>query len=156
MRYVLEKVLEKEVSEEKLVNLNLVHVASGIKYMTNAAAILLGAMDNCCIKCARFMGDSVLNFIDRKEYSRDLFEQINSAIGFIKSHINLSGFISNNGLRRKDILEIPEEVIREAVINAVVHRDYSIHHLLRRDAFNQYRRKVKYEGLVLKKAANGK
>ena len=95
MRYVLEKVLEKEVSEEKLVNLNLIHVASGIKYMTNAAAILLGAMDNCCIKCARFMGDSVLNFIDRKEYSRDLFEQINSAIGFIKSHINLSGFISN-------------------------------------------------------------
>lgn len=116
----------KEVTKEKLENLNLLIAVGDVKYLSNAALIVLGEMDNCRIKCARFTGDSVLDFIDRKEYSGNLFNQLNSAIGFIKSHINIAGVISGSGLRRKDVLEIPEEVFREAVLNAIVHRDYSI------------------------------
>ena len=123
---ILENALVKEVTKEKLENLNLLIAVGDIKYLSNAALIVLGEMDNCRIKCARFTGDSVLDFIDRKEYSGNLFNQLNSAIGFIKSHINIAGVISGSGLRRKDVLEIPEEVFREAVLNAIVHRDYSI------------------------------
>uniref|UniRef100_A9A7V9 Putative transcriptional regulator n=1 Tax=Methanococcus maripaludis (strain C6 / ATCC BAA-1332) TaxID=444158 RepID=A9A7V9_METM6 len=43
---------------------------------------------------------------------------------FLKSHLNLSGKIE--GLQRKDAYEIPFIALREALINAVVHRDYSI------------------------------
>lgn len=123
---ILENTLVKEVTKEKLENLNLLIAVGDVKYLSNAALIVLGEMDNCRIKCARFTGDSVLDFIDRKEYSGNLFGQLNSAIGFIKSHINIAGVISGSGLRRKDVLEIPEEVFREAVLNAIVHRDYSI------------------------------
>lgn len=123
---ILENALVKEVTKEKLENLNLLIAVGDVKYLSNAALIVLGEMDNCRIKCARFTGDSVLDFIDRKEYSGNLFNQLNSAIGFIKSHINIAGVISGSGLRRKDVLEIPEEVFREAVLNAIVHRDYSI------------------------------
>ncbi|MHB1377836.1 MAG: RNA-binding domain-containing protein, partial [Candidatus Humimicrobiaceae bacterium] len=123
---ILENALVKEVTKEKLENLNLLIAVGDVKYLSNAALIVLGEMDNCRIKCARFTGDSVLDFIDRKEYSGNLFGQLNSAIGFIKSHINIAGVISGSGLRRKDVLEIPEEVFREAVLNAIVHRDYSI------------------------------
>ncbi|MHB1335395.1 MAG: RNA-binding domain-containing protein [Candidatus Humimicrobiaceae bacterium] len=123
---ILENALGKEVTKEKLENLNLLVAVGDVKYLSNAALIVLGEMDNCRIKCARFTGDSVLDFIDRKEYSGDLFNQLDSAIGFIKSHINIAGVISGSGLRRKDVLEIPEEVFREAVLNAIVHRDYSI------------------------------
>ena len=123
---ILENTLVKEVTKEKLENLNLLIAVGDVKYLSNAALIVLGEMDNCRIKCARFTGDSVLDFIDRKEYSGNLFNQLNSAIGFIKSHINIAGVISGSGLRRKDVLEIPEEVFREAVLNAIVHRDYSI------------------------------
>ena len=123
---ILENALGKEITKEKLENLNLLSAVGDAKYLSNAALIILGEPDNCRIKCARFTGDSVLDFIDRKEYSGDLFNQLDSAIGFIKSHINIAGVISGSGLRRKDVLEIPEEVFREAVLNAIVHRDYSI------------------------------
>ena len=35
--------------------------------------------------------------------------------------------IEIKGLRREEKLEIPEEALREALINAMVHRDYFIH-----------------------------
>ncbi|MHB1254495.1 MAG: AlbA family DNA-binding domain-containing protein, partial [Candidatus Humimicrobiaceae bacterium] len=98
---ILENALGKEVTKEKLENLNLLVAVGDVKYLSNAALIVLGEMDNCRIKCARFTGDSVLDFIDRKEYLGDLFNQLDSAIGFIKSHINIAGVISGSGLRRK-------------------------------------------------------
>lgn len=123
---LLENVLGKRISDGKLESLNLIVPDGNVRYFSNAAGIILGEMEHCRIKCARFMGDSVLDFIDRKEYSGDIFGQLNAAIGFIKSHINIAGVISGNGLKRRDILEIPEEVFREAIVNALIHRDYSI------------------------------
>lgn len=62
-------------------------------------------------------------FLDRKEYDGDLFTQLENAEKFIKNHIRLSSEIK--GLQREDQYEIPLEAIRESLINAVVHRDYS-------------------------------
>ena len=62
-------------------------------------------------------------FLDKKEYSGDLFTQLENAENFIKNHIHLRGEI--NGLQRIDTYEIPIVAIREALVNAVVHRDYS-------------------------------
>jgi ATP-dependent DNA helicase RecG len=126
LTYILKDILGKEITEEKLKNLKLIIKAGDIKYFSNAAMIVLGKMDNCSIKCARFMGDSVLNFIDKKEYSGDIFSVLNSTVAFLKSHINMTGIISGSGLKRRDILEIPVEVLREAILNAIVHRDYAI------------------------------
>ena len=61
-------------------------------------------------------------FIDRKEYSGDLFSQLENTENFIKNHISLSSVIK--GLQREDQYEIPLEAIRESLVNAVVHRDY--------------------------------
>ena len=44
-------------------------------------------------------------------------------VAFIKSHINLRGEIK--GLQRTDTLELPEAALREALINAMIHRDYT-------------------------------
>ena len=123
---LLGNVLERDITDEKLKNLNLIVPSGDQWYLTNASLILMGQMDNCCIKCARFAGDMAIDFIDLKEYTGDIFGQLYSVIGFIKNHINMSGVISGSGLKRKDIFEIPEEVLREAVVNALVHRDYSI------------------------------
>jgi ATP-dependent DNA helicase RecG len=61
--------------------------------------------------------------MDRKEYEGDLFSQLENAENFIKNYIKLSGEIK--GLQRNDQYEIPIEAIRESLVNAVVHRDYS-------------------------------
>jgi ATP-dependent DNA helicase RecG len=62
-------------------------------------------------------------FLDRKEYNGDVFTQLENAENFIKNHIKLSSEIK--GLQREDQYEIPLEAIRESLVNAVVHRDYS-------------------------------
>jgi len=62
-------------------------------------------------------------FLDRKEYSGDLFSQLEQTETFIKNHIHLRGEI--NGLQRTDTYELPETALREALVNAVVHRDYT-------------------------------
>ncbi len=52
----------------------------------------------------------------------DLLSNIDQAMAFLERHLNLSYQI--NEIRRKEILEIPIDVLREGVINAVAHRDY--------------------------------
>lgn len=62
-------------------------------------------------------------FIDKKEYEGDLFSQLEATENFIKNHLHLKGEIK--GLQRTDTYEIPLEAIRESLINATIHRDYS-------------------------------
>jgi ATP-dependent DNA helicase RecG len=61
-------------------------------------------------------------FIDKKEYSGDIFFILENTQNFILKHINLRGEISS--LYRKDTYEIPVVALREALINALIHRDY--------------------------------
>lgn len=93
-----------------------------IIFPTNALLIILGKFDNCIIKCSRFKGRTMDIFLDKKEYSGDLFSQLDETITFIKNHINLLSEIKE--LQRMDTYEIPIEAIREAIINAFVRRDY--------------------------------
>jgi len=113
------KVLDQSVMK----NLNLMIEENGTFYPSNGLLILLGKLDHVSIKCSRFKGTAMDVFLDRKEYDGDLFTQLENAENFIKNHIKLSSEIV--GLQRKDQYEIPLEAIRESLINAAVHRDYS-------------------------------
>ncbi len=63
-------------------------------------------------------------FIDQKEFTGPIFEQVEDTIKFLKNHINKAGIIED--VRRKDEYEIPIAALREAVTNAVIHRNYSL------------------------------
>ena len=114
---------KKKPDQQKLINLKLVNEEHGEIFPSNALLILLGKFENTVIKCSRFKGVNMDVFLDKKEYFGDLFGQIENAENFIKNHINLHAEIS--GLQREETYEIPTEAIREAIVNAVVHRDYS-------------------------------
>ena len=85
--------------------------------------ILLGLLPHVATKCARFKGTDMSVFLDRKEYGGDLFTQLEQVESFVKNHISLRGEIK--GLQRTDTYEIPEAALREALVNAVIHRDYT-------------------------------
>jgi ATP-dependent DNA helicase RecG len=110
---------------EQLQNFKLVKLEQEKLYPTHGLLILLGLYPHATIKCARFKGKSqdMRVFVDRKEYEGDLFQQLDSAEGFIKNHLHLQGEI--RGLQRTDTYEIPLEALREALVNAIIHRDYS-------------------------------
>lgn len=113
------KLLDKSVMK----NLKLVIEENGTLYTSNGLLILLGKLEHVRMKCSRFKGNTMDVFLDRKEYDGDLFKQLENAEKFIKNHISLSSKIK--GLQREDQYEIPLEAIRESLVNAVVHRDYS-------------------------------
>ncbi|MBR1912202.1 MAG: putative DNA binding domain-containing protein [Treponema sp.] len=77
------------------------------------------------IQCGLFKGTDKVFFIDRKEFDGSVYKQIENAYNFVLQHINMGAKIE--GLYRKDIPEIPQEAIRELIVNAVMHRNYLAH-----------------------------
>jgi len=118
---VFEKV-GKKLDEKKLENLKLIKKEHGKLYPSNALLILLGHYDHCMVKCAKFKGTTMELFLDKKEYSGNIFETLEKTQNFILNHINLRAEIK--GLYRTDTYEIPIVALREALINALIHRDY--------------------------------
>lgn len=114
-------------TEELLMNLGVL-VRNGSGSMLNNAGTLFFAKDparmlpHCVVTCLLFKGNSKVHILDRKSFEFDLLRNIDEAILFIERHLNLAYEIKE--VRRKEILEIPEFVIREAIVNAVAHRDY--------------------------------
>lgn len=71
-----------------------------------------------------FKGTRKLQIYDRQDVRDDLLTQFNQTITFLKKHLNLRSEI--RGVNRQDSYEIPLEALREAVVNALMHRDYSV------------------------------
>ena len=117
------KKIGKSCNYEKLKNLKLIKTQGNKDLPTNALCIVLGKFDNTPIKCARFKGVTKEIFIDKKEFNSDLFSNLENSIKFLQNHLNLNAQVE--GLQLKEELEIPLLAIREAMLNAIVHRDYT-------------------------------
>ena len=63
-------------------------------------------------------------FADRRILHGTITQQIDQAEAFFKQYIPVAGRIE--GFHRIDEPDYPLEALREAVVNAVVHRDYSL------------------------------
>lgn len=62
-------------------------------------------------------------FLDNRKFEGSIPEMVGDAVNHIMASIRKGSLIE--GLYRRDIPEYPEEAIREAIVNAVAHRDYS-------------------------------
>lgn len=81
--------------------------------------------DQCThtIKLAVFEGSKKTVFKDRQEFSGSILSQLEEAIHYIDRCNRTRAEFS--GLDRLDMRDYPPEAVREALLNAVVHRDYS-------------------------------
>jgi len=113
------------VKEKDLVNWKVL-ILKGNEYIaTNAFLLLTGDyFDFSKIQCARFKGNDRTVFIDKKEYSGPLYEQIENAYAFILNHINMG--VAIDELYREEQYEIPTRSVREMIVNAVTHRNYML------------------------------
>lgn len=82
--------------------------------------------DQCVhsIKMAVFEGSQKSIFHDRKELNGSLLQQLEDAYAYIDSYNRTRAEFE--GLERIDTRDYPAEALREALLNAIVHRDYSI------------------------------
>jgi len=93
------------------------------------AAILLFSKETnkfisqAAIHCGRFKERTIV--IDDRMVVGTVFEQIDEAMDFIRKNINVE-FVMTGKPERDQIWDYPLEALREALINAVCHRDYTI------------------------------
>ena len=77
------------------------------------------------VACALYKGkDKTAQIIDNIRLNSDLISTVEGAMAFLLKSLRLEYRIVSGQLQREEILEIPEDALREALINAVTHRDY--------------------------------
>ena len=96
--------------------------------LTVAAVLLFGRnpqrlLTQAMVRCARFKGTTEVHFLDMKVVQGNIIEQVEEAMAFIRRNIRMGAEIK--GLRREEKWEYPLEGLREAVVNAICHRDYA-------------------------------
>ena len=87
-------------------------------------ALLLSDQCPHIIKAATFDGIDGQNFQDRREFTGSLLKQLEDAYAYMDLRNKTSATF--DGLFRIDHKDFPEIALREALLNAIVHRDYSI------------------------------
>lgn len=84
--------------------------------------LLLSEQCKHTIKVAVFQGTDQSVFKDRREFSGSLFKQLNEVYEYIDIHNQTQSTF--NKLLRIDTRDYPEDALREALLNLMVHRDY--------------------------------
>lgn len=97
----------------------------------NAAATLFGksiyGYTQFRLRMARFRGTDKNSFIDNQRAEGNFFDLLDAGMSFFFKHLSLSGDIV--GFVREEHLEVPAEALREALINALCHRQYEKYNL---------------------------
>lgn len=115
--------------EDILANWNLIQEEDG--KLKNAAAILFAKKVlphylQCHIKLGRFRGIDKLNdFIDNKDFFGNAFQILEEANQFLMRHLPIASFFEPDHFERIDKPTLPVLAVREALVNAICHRDYS-------------------------------
>lgn len=86
-------------------------------------ALLLSEQCPYTVKVAVFEGSDENTFKDRREFSGSLLQQLNDVYDYIDIHNETHATFSK--LLRIDTRDYPEVALREALLNSLVHRDYS-------------------------------
>lgn len=86
-------------------------------------ALLLSDQCETTTKVALFQGTDKELFRDRKEFTGSILKQLEDVYQFIDLMNKTKATFF--GLNRSDRRDYPEEAVREALLNSIVHRDYS-------------------------------
>ncbi|MCL1895147.1 MAG: helix-turn-helix domain-containing protein [Clostridiales bacterium] len=121
----ISRVLNREAILE---NLNCAAVSEGKYVFTNAGALFFRQNDgdfvfeHATIVCALYKGLTKVHILDAQRYNTDLVSNIDNAVLFLKRNLRTRYEIKT--IRRKNILELPEVALKEAIVNAACHRNY--------------------------------
>lgn len=118
-----EKLGIKDVTKNTLLSWGVLIEKDGMLNPTVAFCLLSGKFaPKSVIQCGVFKGKNRSIFLDRREFSGPIQNQVEDAYKYVLSKINLGAKI--DGLYRQDEYELPISSIREIIANAVTHRSY--------------------------------
>ena len=118
-----EKAAIRDVTKNILITWGILKEDNGKIIPANAYALLTGKMQiQPAIQCAVFKGKTRAYFVDRREFSGPIQDQVQLAFQYVLEKINMGMQIK--GIYRQDVYELPINSVRELIANAVAHRNY--------------------------------
>ena len=113
---------------EKNINLNDKSIQQSLNLRNKKGylnlALLISDQNPFSIKVAVYPNENKGEFLDRQEFTGSIFEIYENVTKYLKLNSPVYGIIV--GLKRKDTESYPDDILREAVLNSIIHRDYSI------------------------------
>ena len=101
--------------------------------LLRAAAVLFGSterlefeMPQCLLRVARFRGIDRMEFLDNRQFNGNAFTLLANAERFLRDTLPIAGRFEQDRFERIDEPLYPPLATREALANALCHRDYSI------------------------------
>ena len=101
--------------------------------LLRAAAVLFGSterlefeMPQCLLRVARFRGIDRMEFLDNRQFNGNAFTLLVNAERFLRDTLPIAGRFEQDRIERIDEPLYPPLATREALANALCHRDYSI------------------------------
>ncbi len=99
--------------------------------LLRAAVVLFGRKfmpfyPQCTVRLARFKGLDKSEFLDQRQLHGHAFQILDEAMHFILRNIPIAGHFEPGKLERQDEPLYPPLALREALVNAICHRDYTI------------------------------
>ncbi|MCQ2412346.1 MAG: putative DNA binding domain-containing protein [Sphaerochaetaceae bacterium] len=118
-----QKACGNTISDSMMRSWSLAIEHDGKRFASNAFALLCGFYEGApMVHCAVFRGKTRGEFLDKKILEGSLLDVYDQAVKFLKANTRMTAKIS--GQLRVETPEIPDSVLRELVVNAVVHRSY--------------------------------
>lgn len=143
----------RKVSREHLASLGVLVAQAGRLAPSHGGLILFGRdaprqrlFPDARVSCARFRGVERVDFLDRLDLDGTVLDALEEAPKFIRRNTRLAAKIVT--MRRQDIPEYPEVALREVLVNAVAHADYSITGMHIRVAIYADRLEVENPGML--------
>jgi ATP-dependent DNA helicase RecG len=132
----LNESIERGRTESKLATNNVTDALLRLKMiknkmLTNAAGVLFcrdaeSDYPQCLIRLARFKGVAKGNIVDSKRIYGNAFQLMEEAEIFIMRHMSISSEFIPGKMARLEHPEYSLRAAREAIVNAICHRDYTI------------------------------
>lgn len=140
-----------DINEQTLLTLRLLVREQGKSVPTRGGVLLFGRerlahFPDCWVQCGRFIGTDKARIFDHIELEEPLPVLVDSIMLFLRKHAMRGADFSE--IRRRDVWSIPLEPLREAVINSLVHADWSQRGGPVRIAFFDDRIEVENPGII--------
>jgi len=140
------------LDEQALLTLKLITPDQGRLVPTRGGILLFGKerlrhFSDAWVQCGRFFGSEKIDIFDHADINAPLPQAVDEVMLFLKKHAYRSADLSE--VRRKDVWSIPLAMLREGIINALVHSDYSQRGAPIRVVFLDDRIEIESPGILL-------